>query len=95
MNRPHDGWKLKRDSETYLIVNFKDGNVRTFYSRDWKSQWSKKKDRALGIRELKRLVVKWATKSNIAFIKDRTSGQMIGIYNEGKEINRRNNESNR
>ena len=35
------GWKLGQDSFTKMIVWFKDGNVRTMYSIDWKHKLSK------------------------------------------------------
>ena len=48
-------WKLKRDSLSKLLLYFKDGNVRTFYSLDWRHSFSKERDRELGLERLKKL----------------------------------------
>jgi hypothetical protein len=54
-------WKLKDDSLTYGDFTFKDGNVRRFYSIDWKSKYSKERNRELGLQRLYKLISKHST----------------------------------
>ena len=84
--KPKNGWKLVRDSFTKLIVWFKDGNIRTFYSMDWKHKHSKFRDRTIGITRLKKLVCRWGNKASTAELYDTTTGQQIARFFEGVEI---------
>ena len=52
MTAPKEGWKLKRDSLSKLLIYFKDGNVRTLWSLDWKHKYSKFIDRNIGLARL-------------------------------------------
>lgn len=81
------GWKLGVDSETKLIVWFKDGNVRTMYSLDWKHKFSKVKDRNLGITRLRTLIKKYGPLAGTAEIYDKATGQRIARFYQGLEQN--------
>ena len=48
-------WKLKRDSLSKLLLYFRDGNARTFYSLDWQHSLSAVQNRELGLVRLRRL----------------------------------------
>lgn len=83
---PKEGWKLKRDSFSKLLIWFKDGNRHTFYSIDWKHRYSKQRDRNIGMQRLRKLVADWASKSDGAAIYDTTTGKLIVKFYEGKEL---------
>jgi hypothetical protein len=83
---PKEGWKLIRDSFSKLIVWFKDGNVRTFYSIDWKHRHSKQRDQNIGIARLRKKLSEWGNKADGAEIYDKASGNSIAKFYEGKEI---------
>ena len=53
-------WKLIQDSFTYADFVFTDGNVRRFYSLDWPHQYSKFRDRELGLKRLRNLIAKFS-----------------------------------
>lgn len=82
------GWKLGKDSFSKAIAYFADGNKRTFYSLDWVHQFSKWRDRELGLRRLRKLILAWGSKAKVVVIYDTTSNEEIEKYNEGiKETN--------
>ena len=90
MQRPQDGWKLKRDSHTVLVIWFKDGRSATFYSLDWKSKDSRFYDTQLGIERLRGLVIKYGNRANYALINlnDSESPQnrtVLEVYFEGEQ----------
>lgn len=67
-------WKLKRDSLTKLLLYFKDGNVRTFYSLDWRHSLSAGKDRGLGLARLRKLCERYREKIRKAVFYDNQTG---------------------
>ena len=83
---PKGGWKLIRDSFSKLIVWFKDGNVRTFYSIDWKHRYSKQRDQNIGLARLRKKLSEWGSKADTAEIYDKTSGSRIAKFFEGTEV---------
>ena len=83
------GWKLGMDSFSKMIVWFKDGNTRTFYSLDWASKYSKIRDQEIGMTRLKRLVAKYGARANTVEIYDLGTGGIIAKYFEGVEVDHR------
>lgn len=83
---PKGGWKLIRDSFSKLIVWFKDGNIRTFYSIDWKHRYSKQRDRNIGMHRLHKMVTGWGNKAEGAEIYDKATGKLIAKFYEGTEV---------
>ena len=75
-----------RDSFSKLIVWFKDKNVRTFYSLDWKHKYAPKRDRSLGLGRLRKKVSEWGTRAGVAELYDLSSGERIARFYEGNEI---------
>lgn len=88
MTAPKEGWKLKRDSLSKLLIYFKDGNVRTLWSLDWKHKYSKFLDRHLGLARLRKKVTEYATKADAAIIYDKQTGNEIEKYFEGTPVNK-------
>lgn len=86
MTAPQGGWKLKRDSLSKLLIYFKDGNVRTLWSLDWKHKYSKFLDRNLGLARLRKKVTEYGTKANTAIIYDKQTGNEIEKYFEGTPV---------
>lgn len=80
------GWKLKRDSESKLIVWFADGNIRTMYSIDWNYKFSKMKKREIGLARLYKKVEDYGEKAVTAEIYDMSSGMRIAKFIKGVEI---------
>ncbi|WP_459213218.1 hypothetical protein [Aquimarina rhabdastrellae] len=76
-------WKIPNDSFSKLIVWFKDGNVRTFYSLDWKHPKAKKRSKSLGINRLKRLVSSYGKNAGVAQIYDIASNALVQNFYEG------------
>lgn len=85
-DKPKGGWKLIRDSFSKLIVWFKDGNVRTFYSIDWKHKQSKFRDRNIGYARLRKKVAEWGNKADTAELYDTSTGKRIAKFYEGTEV---------
>lgn len=83
---PPKGWKLIRDSFSKLVVWFKDGNIRTFYSIDWKSRYDKNRDRNIGLQRFRKMLDTWGAKSETSEIYDKSSGKLLEKYFEGKKI---------
>jgi len=86
MTAPKEGWKLKRDSLSKLLIYFKDGNVRTLWSLDWKHKYSKILDRNLGLARLRKKVTEYGTKADVAIIYDKQTGNEIEKYYEGTPV---------
>ena len=77
------GWKLKTDSSTKMIVWFKDGNVRTFYSLDWKHRLSKQKDREMGLARFRKKIQQYGSLADGIEIYEKDTGICIEKYYEG------------
>ena len=84
-------WKLVRDSFSKLVIWFKDGNTRTFYSIDWKHQYSQQRDYRIGLARLRNKIIEWGNKAGVAIIYDTASGKRIVAFFEGKETQPKDN----
>lgn len=80
------GWRLKTDSLYKLIIWFKDKNVRTFYSYDWKHRYSKTLDSGMGLSRFKSLITNYGSKAGMAHIYETKTGKLIARYFEGEPI---------
>jgi hypothetical protein len=89
-NSKKSGWKLIRDSFSKLIVWFKDGNVRTFYSIDWQHKHSKQRDENIGIARLRKKIVEWGNKADAAELYNTSTGERIAKFYEGVEVEPKN-----
>lgn len=78
-------WRLKTDSLYKMIVWFKDGNIRTMYSMDWKHAYSPKKDPAIGLARLHTLIKRYGTLANRAEIYSIITKKRIASFVEGKQ----------
>ena len=67
-NIPNDGWRIKRDSYSVMLVWFLDGNQRTFYSLDWQHPRSRIYDPEKGFQRFRRLIDKYGTKAGYIII---------------------------
>ncbi len=86
MDRPKNGWRLNEHSFWKMIVWFKDGNIRTFYSLDWKTKYSGFRDPRIGLARLKNLTTKYGVKAGTIEIYNMESGAIIAKYYEGLEV---------
>lgn len=86
MDVPNNGWKIATHSFSKMVVWFKDGNVRTFHSYDWKSKYSKDRDAHLGLQRLKNLAMKYSSYANSIEIYDRCSGKVVFKFFEGRRV---------
>lgn len=77
------GWKLKRDSETKMIVWFKDGNVRTFYSIDWKHRYSQEKSKEQGLSRFYKKIKEYGILAGTIEIYETSTGVRIAKFYEG------------
>lgn len=84
MRRSKSLWKIPNDSYSKLVVWFKDGNVRTFYSYDWKHPRAKSKNKTLGISRLKALVRSYGKNAAVAHLYDISTGNLIQRFYEGE-----------
>ncbi len=82
---PKGGWKLKRDSHYKMIVWFKDGNVRTMYSLDWRHKYAPR-DKTIGINRLKKKIADYGVKANTIELYDVGTGAIIAKYYEGVDV---------
>ena len=80
---PKGGWKLIRDSSSKMIVWFKDGNVRTLHSIDWRSRYSKVRDKETGLARLRKKVADYGANAENVEIYDRSTRQLIEKYHRG------------
>lgn len=87
------GWKLKRDSETKMIVWFADGNIRTMYSIDWNYKFSKTKKREIGLARFYKKIEDYDQKATTVEIYDNCTGIRIAKYCRGEEIDINQNEN--
>ncbi|MBT3302016.1 MAG: hypothetical protein HOD63_04705 [Bacteroidetes bacterium] len=83
MDAHKEGWKLKRDSLSKLLIYFKDGNVRTLWSLDWNHRYSKVIDRNIGIARFHKKIMEYGSKAGVAIIYDKHTGKEIEKYFEG------------
>lgn len=79
------GWKLQKDSATKMVIWFKDGNVRLFYSIDWRHKLSKTKDKQLGLNRFRRKIKEYGTKAGVIEIYEKETGQRLYKFIEGVE----------
>jgi len=77
------GWKLGKDSSTKMIVWFKDGNVRTMYSIDWKHKLSKTKDKETGLMRFRKKIKEYGPLAGTIEIYDKATGARIEKYYGG------------
>ena len=76
-------WKLIQDSFTYADFVFTDGNVRRFYSLDWPHQYSKFRDRELGLKRLRNLIAKFSANTERAKISENDGTEKVLERYEG------------
>ncbi len=76
-------WKLIQDSFTYVDFVFTDGNVRRFYSLDWPHQYSKFRDRELGLKRLRNLIAKFSANTERAKISENDGTEKVLERYEG------------
>lgn len=79
-------WKLKEDSETKMIVWFRDGNVRTMYSIDWNYKHSITKKREIGLARLYKKIEDYGEKAATVEIYEVSSGIRIAKFRNGVEV---------
>jgi hypothetical protein len=84
MKAPSDGWKLRRDSLSKLIVYFKDENKRTFFSIDWNWPYGER-NMERGLARLKRKVAQFGSRSRWAGIYNTTTKEILHQYRSGSE----------
>ncbi|MCX6180981.1 MAG: hypothetical protein NT150_03510 [Bacteroidetes bacterium] len=75
-------WKLKRDSFSKLLLYFKDGNARTFYSLDWSHRYDKQRNRELGLQRLRKIIELHKSKIKVAIVYDCESGAELEKHSE-------------
>ncbi|GAA0892586.1 hypothetical protein GCM10009122_22650 [Fulvivirga kasyanovii] len=80
---PKGGWKLIRDSFSKMIVWFKDGNIRTLHSIDWRSRYSKSRNRETGLARLRKKIADYGANAENAEIYDKSTRQLIEKYHKG------------
>lgn len=81
------GWKLGRDSFSKMICWFKDGNIRTMFSIDWRHRYSKIRDSNIGLERFKKKIAEYGSKADTIEVYDKATGKKIGKYYEGVELN--------
>ena len=79
------GWKLGQDSFTKMIVWFKDGNVRTMYSIDWKHKLSKTRSKETGLARFRKKIQQYGPLAGTIEIYDMATGNRIAKFYEGIE----------
>lgn len=77
------GWKLGHDSFNKMIVWFKDGNVRTMYSIDWKHRYSESTDKALGMARFRKKIKEYGSLAGTVEIYEKATGNLIEKYYQG------------
>lgn len=80
-------WKLGQDSFSKLSVYFTDGNKRFWYSIDWRSKYSKTRDRNLGLSRFEKKIAEWGNRAETVMIWDKETDTLIALYKYGKKIN--------
>ena len=86
MMKKRKRWALKVDSYSKMIVWFLDGNIRTFYSLDWKSSHSPTRDRRVGIERLRRKITDYMPSASKIKVYDLASDHLIAHYQENEMI---------
>ena len=86
MEKNKKGWKLKQDSFSKMIVWFKDGNVRTMYSLDWRHKYSKTIDKQTGLSRFHKKIKEYGALAGTIEIYDKATGTLIDKYYEGIQI---------
>ena len=81
---PKGGWRLQTDSLSKLIVWFKDGNIRTLYSIDWRNRHGLR-DREIGLRRLRKKIFEYGIKAKISIIYDVQTRDLLERYVDGVE----------
>lgn len=79
-------WTIPIDSYSKMIVWFYDGNIRTFYSLDWKSSHSLTKDRQIGLDRLQRKLTDYKPHARKIKIYDIASDALIAHYEDHQMI---------
>lgn len=82
---PPGGWKLKKHSFSKMIVWFADNNIRTMYSIDWRSRYSRLRSRETGLKRLRKKVEIYGEQATSVEIYDIKTGQLIEKYIRGKK----------
>ncbi|MBL6447611.1 hypothetical protein JMN32_14935 [Fulvivirga sp. 29W222] len=82
---PPGGWKLIKHSLSKMIVWFADHNVRTMYSIDWRSRYSKFRNRETGLKRLRKKVDIYGEQASTVEIYDKATGQLIEKYIRGEK----------
>lgn len=82
---PPGGWKLIKHSLSKMIVWFADHNIRTMYSIDWRSRYSKFRNRETGLKRLRKKVEIYGEQATSVEIYDLETGQLIEKYIRGKK----------
>ncbi len=83
---PQSGWKIGRNSFSKMICWFRDGNIRTMFSIDWKHKFSKSRDRNIGLNRFDKKIKEYGTKAQTIEVYDKESGKRIGKFIQGKKI---------
>ena len=87
MEKRKKGWKLGRDSHSKMIVWFKDGNIRTLYSIDWRHRYSRIRDKQIGLERYRKKIEEYGSLASVIEIYDLSTGSLIGKYYEGIRVN--------
>ncbi len=83
MKRITKRWRMPQDSFSKLVVWFKDGRARTFYSYDWHSPNAYHRDRALGLKRLQKFAKKIGNDAGVAQIYDIQTDRLLQNFYEG------------
>lgn len=83
---PVRGWKIGKDSFSKAVVYFKDDNVRTFWSIDWRSRFAPR-SREQGLQGLRsRIVMRFKQYARVILIIDIASNSIIEKYQFGELV---------
>lgn len=83
MRKSSKRWRMPEDSLSKLVVWFKNGTARTFYSFDWNTPNSYYRDRSLGLARLYKFAKKIGNDAGVAQIYDIQTDQLIQNFYEG------------
>ena len=81
-------YKTKESASFKLVINYTNGNIRPYYSRDWKNGRFRPD---LGLASLEKLIARNAQWVRVAMIWDKRWGRewlirQCGNYNNGWEV---------
>lgn len=79
-------WKIKEHSLYKMIVWFADGNIRTFYSLDWKNKYSQTRDATLGLRRLTSLAQTYGSRAKTIMLYQKRSNRLVAKFIDGVEV---------